>query len=114
MVLKNEKGEPTASLFYTAYTRTDVADAGKRPISFVYNGGPGSSSSWLHMGAFGPKRVETTDAGPTPPPPYGTVDNENSLLDKTDMVFIDPVGTGFSHTLGKTEGKDFWGESIRI
>ena len=109
MLLKNDKDEPAARVYYTAYTRTDVPDAGKRPVSFIYNGGPGSSSAWLHMGAFGPKRVVTSDAAPTPPPPYDVADNPNSLLDKTDMVFIDPVGTGFSHTVGKGKNEDFWG-----
>ncbi|HTK84678.1 MAG TPA: peptidase S10 [Patescibacteria group bacterium] len=109
MMLKNDKGESTALVSYTAYTRTDGPDAGKRPVSFIYNGGPGSASAWLHMGAFGPKRVKTTDAAPTPPPPYDVVENPNTLLDKTDMVFIDPVGTGFSRVVGKGETKDFWG-----
>ncbi len=81
----------------------------QRPISFLYNGGPGSSSIWLHMGAFGPRRVVTTDARPTPPPPFKLVDNAESLLDKTDLVFIDPVGTGFSRAVGKAKDKDFWG-----
>ena len=81
----------------------------QRPISFVYNGGPGSSSIWLHMGAFGPRRVVTTDAGPTPPPPFKLVDNAECLLDKTDLVFVDPVGTGFSRAVGKAKDKDFWG-----
>jgi carboxypeptidase C (cathepsin A) len=109
ILLKNEKEEPTALVYYTAYTRTDVKDASQRPISFVYNGGPGSASVWLHMGAFGPKRVITANAEPTPPAPYKIADNVGSLLDKTDMVFIDPVGTGFSHAVGKAQDKDFWG-----
>jgi len=112
-LIKDEKGDPTASIFSIAYTRSDAKDKDKdlsqRPISFVYNGGPGSSSIWLHMGAFGPRRVVTTDAGPTPPPPFKMVDNADSLLDKTDLVFIDPVGTGFSRAVGKAKDKDFWG-----
>jgi carboxypeptidase C (cathepsin A) len=108
-LIKDEKGEPTASIFTIAYTRSDVKDMSQRPISFVYNGGPGSSSIWLHMGAFGPRRVVTTDAGPTPPPPFKLVDNAECLLDKTDLVFIDPVGTGFSRAVGKAKDKDFWG-----
>jgi carboxypeptidase C (cathepsin A) len=107
--LKNEKDEPTALIYYTAYTRTDAKDMSARPISFLYNGGPGSASLWLHMGAFGPRRVITSDAAPTPPPPYKLADNPGTLLDKTDMVFIDPVGTGFSHAVGKAQDKDFWG-----
>jgi carboxypeptidase C (cathepsin A) len=109
ILLKNEKEEPTALIYYTAYARTDTKDLSQRPVSFVYNGGPGSASVWLHMGAFGPKRVITSNAEPTPPPPYKVADNAGSLLDKTDLVFIDPVGTGFSHAVGKTQDKDFWG-----
>jgi carboxypeptidase C (cathepsin A) len=109
MLLKNEKDEAIGALYYTAYTRTDAKDAAQRPISFIYNGGPGSASAWLHMGAFGPRRVVTTDAAFTPPPPYQIVDNTSSLIDVTDMVFIDPIGTGFSKPVGKGTGKDFWG-----
>jgi carboxypeptidase C (cathepsin A) len=109
IVLKNDKGEPTASIFSVAYTRTDVKDLDRRPLAFLYNGGPGSSSVWLHMGAFGPRRVLTANAAPTPPPPYRLVDNPNCLLDAADLVFIDPVGTGFSHAVGKAKDKDFWG-----
>jgi carboxypeptidase C (cathepsin A) len=109
MLLRNDSGAPIGSLYYTAYTRTDAGDASRRPLSFVYNGGPGSASMWLHMGAFGPRRIVTSDAEPTPPPPYQLVDNVNSLIDVTDMVFIDPIGTGFSRPVGKGTGKDFWG-----
>ena len=109
MLLKNDKDEAIGVLYYTAYTRTDAKDASQRPLSFIYNGGPGSASAWLHMGAFGPRRIVTTDAAPTPPPPYQMVDNQNSLIDVTDMVFIDPIGTGFSKPVGKGTGKDFWG-----
>jgi carboxypeptidase C (cathepsin A) len=109
ILLKNEKEEPTALIYYTAYTRTDAKDTLQRPIAFVYNGGPGSASVWLQMGAFGPKRVVTANAEPTPPAPYKFNDNAGSLLDKADLVFIDPVGTGFSHAVGKAQDKDFWG-----
>jgi len=109
LVIKNDKGEPEATMFYVAYTADGGKDADHRPVSFVYNGGPGSSSIWLHMGAFGPMRVVTSNATPTPPPPYDLVPNGNSLLDKTDLVFIDAVSTGFSEPVGKAEGKDFWG-----
>jgi carboxypeptidase C (cathepsin A) len=109
ILLKNEKEEPTALIYYTAYTRTDAKDLSQRPVSFIYNGGPGSASIWLHMGAFGPKRVITSNAEPTPPAPYKVADNAGSLLDKTDLVFIDPVGTGFSRAVGKAQDKDFWG-----
>ncbi|HET7258884.1 MAG TPA: hypothetical protein VFI75_04145 [Candidatus Acidoferrum sp.] len=109
ILLKNEKDEPTALLYSTAYTRSDVKDPSQRPIAFVYNGGPGSSSVWLHMGSFSPKRVITVNAAATPPAPYKLVDNANCLLDKTDLVFVDPVGTGFSRAVGKAQDKDFWG-----
>ena len=108
-LLKDDKDAPTALIYSTAYTRNDVKDLSQRPIAFIYNGGPGSSSVWLHMGAFGPRRVVTENASPTPPAPYKLVDNAESLLDKADLVFIDPVGTGFSHAVGKAQDKDFWG-----
>src|SRR5437773_2335977 len=109
MLLKNDKDESIGILYYTAYTRTDSRDPSQRPLAFIYNGGPGSASAWLHMGAFGPRRIVTTDAAFTPPPPYQIVDNQSSLIDVTDMVFIDPIGTGFSKPVGKGTGKDFWG-----
>ncbi len=96
LVMKDEEGKPKASVFYMAYTRDDVTDVAQRPIMFTFNGGPGSASVWLHLGAFGPRRVEMGDAGALLPPPYKLVDNESSLLDVTDMVFIDPVSTGYS------------------
>jgi len=108
MHLVNDDGEVTGSLYYTAYTRSGV-DSSTRPISFIYNGGPGSASMWLHMGAFGPKRVPVNASGPTPPPPYDLVDNPGTLIDITDMVFIDPIGTGFSRVVGAGQGSDFWG-----
>ena len=109
ILIKNEKDEPTALIYYTAYTRSDVKDLSQRPVSFLYNGGPGSSSVWLHMGSFSPRRVITANAEANPPAPYKLAENPNCLLDKTDLVFIDPVGTGFSHAVGKTQDKDFWG-----
>ena len=97
------KNKPNASMFYIAYTRSDVKDFSQRPLAFLYNGGPGSSSVWIQMGAFGPRRVDTANAEPTPPPPYRVVDNANSLIDVADLVFIDPVGTGFSKAVGKAK-----------
>lgn len=108
IILKDAKGNPTASMFYIAYTQ-DGANADKRPLTFAYNGGPGGSSVLVNLGGFGPMRVTTTDAAPTPPPPYDLQPNPYSLLDKTDLVFIDAVGTGFSKPLGKATGKEFWG-----
>jgi carboxypeptidase C (cathepsin A) len=109
ILLKNAKDEDEALMYYVAYTRSDVKDPSERPLAFLYNGGPGSSSIWLHMGSFGPKRVVTVDAGLTPPAPYKLEDNANCLLDRADLVFIDPVGTGFSRAVGKAQNKDFWG-----
>jgi carboxypeptidase C (cathepsin A) len=109
ILVRNDKDEPTALVYYTAYTRTDAKDMSQRPVSFLYNGGPGSSSVWLHMGSMGPRRVMTINAGVTPPAPYKLMDNPDCLLDKSDLVFIDPVGTGFSHAVGKAQDKDFWG-----
>jgi len=109
IVLKNEKDDSVALLGFTAYVKDGEADAGSRPITFAYNGGPGSSSMWLHMGALGPRVVVTNDAGLTPPAPYKTIDNTNSILDICDLVMIDPVGTGLSHPIGKATVKDFWG-----
>src|SRR5437870_11500289 len=109
ILIKNDKDEPTALMYYTAYTRSDVKDMSQRPVSFLYNGGPGSASVWLHMGSMGPRRVVTVNADVTPPAPYKLIDNPDCLLDKSDLVFLDPVGTGFSRAVGKAQDKDFWG-----
>lgn len=109
LVLRDDDGNPRASVFYVAYTRTDVKDEDTRPVTFLYNGGPGSASMWLHMGAFGPRRVVAPDAEHAPPPPYKIVDNADTPLDVTDLVFVDAVGTGFSKIEGKATGKDFYG-----
>ncbi|MEJ2514277.1 MAG: carboxypeptidase [Gammaproteobacteria bacterium] len=109
LILKNEKGEPHARFGYTAYTRDGIPDLARRPVMFAFNGGPGSSSMWLHMGILGPKRVVVTDEGFSPPPPSQRVDNEYSVLDVTDIVMVDPVGTGFSKPVGEGKGEDFWG-----
>jgi carboxypeptidase C (cathepsin A) len=107
--LTDKDGTPTAAIFSTSYVKAGPADP-RRPVTFLFNGGPGSGSVWLHMGAFGPKRVIVpSDAKDDGGPPYPLVDNPMSLLDVTDIVFIDPVGTGFSKALGKTEPKSFWG-----
>jgi len=106
----NEKDAktPEASMFYVAYFKSDNQGA-PRPITFLYNGGPGSSSVWLHMGAFGPRRVVTRDDSHTPAAPYTVVNNEYSLLDVSDIVFIDAPGTGFSRIAGKDREKAFYG-----
>ncbi|MFC3710982.1 S10 family peptidase [Sphingoaurantiacus capsulatus] len=107
--LKDKDGEPTAAIFSTTYVKEGPRDP-NRPITFLFNGGPGSGSLWLHMGAFGPKRVVVpSDARDDGAPPFPIIDNAHSLLDVTDLVFIDPVGTGFSKALGKTEAKSFYG-----
>lgn len=108
--LKDKDGKPTAAIFSIAYLKEGVSDPTTRPVTFLFNGGPGSGSLWLHMGAFGPKRVAIpSDARDDGAPPYRIIDNPASLLDVTDIVFIDPVGTGFSRALGKTEAKEFYG-----
>lgn len=109
LILKNEKDEPIASFGYTAYVKDGEADMSKRPIIFSYNGGPGSSSLWLHMGIMGPRRVVVNDPLPNGPAPYKIEDNPFSMLDVADIVMIDPVGTGLSRTIGKNKYSDFWG-----
>ena len=106
--LENDKDELIGRMFYVAYTADGLAPS-SRPITFLFNGGPGSSTIWLHMGSFGPMRVETTDATSTPPAPYRLVDNAETLLDKSDLVFVDAMGTGFSRITGKGQPKDFYG-----
>jgi carboxypeptidase C (cathepsin A) len=105
LTLRDDQGKPTASMFYVAYTTGDPY----RPVTFLYNGGPGSSSLWLHMGSLGPVRVRTDSPLPTHNAPYDITDNDDSLLDKSDLVFLDAVGAGFSRPLGDTKLKAFWG-----
>jgi carboxypeptidase C (cathepsin A) len=102
---KNPSAE--ASMFYVAYIKNGGASS--RPVTFVYNGGPGSATVWLHMGAFGPRRIVTATDGHTPAAPYLLVNNASSLLDATDLVFIDAPGTGFSRIAGKDKEKAFFG-----
>jgi len=109
ILLKLEDGTPKASIFYIAYTKDDVSDVSQRPIAFTFNGGPGSASVWLHLGAFGPRRVQMGDAGTLLPPPYKLIDNESSLLDVSDLVFIDPVSTGYSRAVPGEPAKQFHG-----
>ncbi len=109
LILRNDKDEPWASMGYTAYVRRDAGGASRRPITFAYNGGPGSSSVWLHLGALGPRRIVTADAASTPPPPYQLVDNAYSIIDKTDLVMIDPVGTGYSRARRRGQGQGLLG-----
>ena len=106
--LRNDKEQVTARMFYVAYTR-DGAAAPRRPVTFFYNGGPGSSTIWLHMGSFSPVRVVTRNGAPTGPPPFHVVSNRYSLLDRTDLVFVDAPNTGYSRVTGAGQPKDFMG-----
>jgi carboxypeptidase C (cathepsin A) len=107
--LKNEQGDTEANIFFMAYVADHPGGPDKRPLTFSFNGGPGSSSVWLHLGALGPKRVKMLDDGGMPAPPYQLVDNESTWLDQTDLVFIDPVGTGYSRAVKPDQGKKYWG-----
>jgi carboxypeptidase C (cathepsin A) len=109
IVLKEEDGEPKASIFFIAYTREGIGDLSARPLTFSFNGGPGSSSVWLHLGLLGPRRVPPVDGNQAPRPPYKLINNEYSLLDATDLVFIDPVSTGYSRAVPGEEPKQFHG-----
>jgi carboxypeptidase C (cathepsin A) len=109
LVLKDDEGKPKASVFFVAYTRDGVKEPGERPVTFSFNGGPGAASLWVHLGAFGPKRVERTEEGMGLPPPGRLIDNEYSILDLTDLVFIDPVSTGFSRPAPGEDPKQFHG-----
>lgn len=109
LTLAEEDGEEKADVFFMAYTRDGVADTGARPLTFSFNGGPGSSSVWLHLGVFGPKRVPMPDDASTAPPPYRLMPNEHSLLDLTDLVFIDPVTTGYSRAADGEDDRQFHG-----
>ena len=121
--LKDEFDETEAEIYFTAYELEGVEDRSARPLTFVFNGGPGSASIWLHMGALGPKRVVMEPEGWMPPPPFRYEDNAHTWLDQTDLVFIDPVGTGFSRAAKEELDKKFWsfkgdiesvGEFIRL
>jgi carboxypeptidase C (cathepsin A) len=109
LLLKDEDGKAKASIFFVAYTKAGAGAPSDRPITFTFNGGPGSSSVWLHLGAFGPKVVRMGEDGQPLPPPYRLVDNEFTLLDQTDLVFIDPVTTGYSRPAPGQNAKQFHG-----
>jgi carboxypeptidase C (cathepsin A) len=108
-LLKEEDGTPKANLFFIAYVKSGEADPARRPVLFSFNGGPGSSSVWLHLGLFGPRRVAMEPEGWAPAPPYRLVDNPHSLLDVTDLVFIDPVTTGYSRAVPGEDDDQFHG-----
>jgi carboxypeptidase C (cathepsin A) len=109
ILLRDEDDKPTASIFYIAYTLDGVESLSRRPVTFSFNGGPGSSSVWLHLGMLGPRRVRLAEDGSALPPPYRLEDNEYSLLDETDLVFIDPVSTGYSRAIPPKDAKKFHG-----
>ena len=109
MPMEAENGDIRANIFHISYMLDGADDPSERPVMFVFNGGPGSSSVWLHLGTAGPMRVDMGEEGFMPRPPGSLVPNEHSWLDKTDLVFIDPVGTGYSRPAGETEQSEFSG-----
>ncbi|WP_375392142.1 S10 family peptidase [uncultured Sphingomonas sp.] len=109
LTLRDVEGKPTASMFYTAYTLDGVRPGTKRPVTFFYNGGPGSPTFWLHMGSFAPVRLKTGNPEVIRPAPYDFGPNPDSLLDKTDLVFLDAIGAGYSRPLGDMKPGQFYG-----
>jgi carboxypeptidase C (cathepsin A) len=109
LVLRGEDGAPRASVFHIAYTRDGVKNPAERPVTFAFNGGPGGAAVWVHLGAFGPKRVALDSEGMPLPPPARLVDNEHSLLDVSDFIFVDPVSTGYSRPAPGVDAKEFHG-----
>jgi carboxypeptidase C (cathepsin A) len=109
LIVRDDEDKPIAGMGYVAYTAKGGKNGELRPVTFAFNGGPGSSSLWLHMGALGPRRVVLADPNPTPNAPYRTVENQYGLLDKSDLVMIDPVGTGLSHAVCNHKDDEFWG-----
>jgi carboxypeptidase C (cathepsin A) len=109
LLINGDEEQPNASVFYVGYTLSGVTDPRTRPVTFLYNGGPGSASMWLHMGSVGPVRVVTSSPAASGSGPYEIVPNEYSLLDRSDLVFIDAIGTGYSRPVGKGVIKDFAG-----
>jgi carboxypeptidase C (cathepsin A) len=112
--LLKEDGGPRANIFYVAYTLTTEADAARRPIMFCFNGGPGASAVWLHLGGLGPRRAKVNPDGSLPPPPFELVANEHTILPACDLVFIDPVATGFSRAAKDEKPEQFFGKDPDI
>jgi carboxypeptidase C (cathepsin A) len=109
MDMKDSKGKSLAHMFFIAYTKDGVTDEHTRPVTFAFNGGPGSASVWLHMGAVGPRRVALNEDGLSPAPPYHLADNPDTWLDQTDLVFIDAISTGYSRADKNEDPKQFHG-----
>jgi len=109
LLLKDETHKVKTRIFFISYEKGDVKDFGKRPITFAFNGGPGAASAWVHFGAMGPKRIKLTEEGEILPPPFSFEDNEYTWLDFTDLVFVDPVGTGFSYYEKDEDPMEFYG-----
>lgn len=109
LTIRDDDGKPTASMFYVAYVVKQEKGAAKRPVTFLFNGGPGSASLWLNVGGLGPMYAVTDAPRATGPAPYTFIPSPNSILDRTDLVFLDAIGTGYSRTLGSAKGPDFWG-----
>jgi carboxypeptidase C (cathepsin A) len=109
LTIRDVNGKPTGSIFYVAYTADGAKDVRKRPVTFFYNGGPGSASLWLHMGSLGPMRIQTANPEYIKPAPYDFGPNPDTLLDTSDLVFIDAMGTGYSRPLGDAKNNDFFG-----
>ncbi len=109
LVMKNEEGKAKSTIYFIAYTKLDVVEISSRPLTIAFNGGPGSSSVWLHLGLFGPRRVVSGDVDDLATPPYRLVDNEFTLLDQSDLLFVDPVSTGFSRPVPGEKAKQFHG-----
>ena len=106
LIIRDDKGKPDANVFYVAYTADGEKNSTKRPVTFLYNGGPGSATIWLHMGSFAPVRIVTASPEATAPAPYELVANADSLLDKSDLVFVDAIGTGYSKGLPNEKDKE--------
>ncbi|MGH6911753.1 MAG: S10 family peptidase, partial [Phenylobacterium sp.] len=109
LTIRDDDGKPIASMFYVAYVADRAKGEAERPVTFLYNGGPGSASLFVHMGMFGPVKVLTDSPAATHNAPYSLVENHESLLDKSDLVFLDAIGAGYSRPLGDTKGSAFWG-----
>ena len=109
ILLRNKDNHPIGTMFYVAYTENGVRNLADRPVTFLYNGGPGASSDWIQMGGLGPYRVNMANGKATPPAPYSITPSHDSMLNDSDLVFIDAMGTGYSRVVGKGKGKMFWG-----